>query len=272
MEGLWGDIKGFFVTITADAVLKIAGAAIFLLIGIKIIRVLTSLLNKSMEKSRLDRGLLGFLSNALSFALRFTLIISLLIYLGVPSASFIAIFSSIGLAVGLALQGSLSNFAGGLMLLFFHPFRVGDYIVTQSGFEGTVRDVSMMYTTLETLERKKVVIPNAGLSNGVITNVSAYPTRRISISVTTEFSADSNLVRSLMEAAASSNSKVLAEPAPTAFLEKFQDGLLLFTLRCYADTKDWWDTQLQVTEQVKAQLLSQGIAVRAPIREFRQIK
>lgn len=271
MEEIWKSIEKFFVSFTADAALKLLGALVMLLVGLKVIRLLMALLSRSMEKSKLDRGLLGFVTNLLSFVLRFTLVVSLLIYLGVPATSFIAILSSAGLAIGLALQGSLSNFAGGLMLLFFHPFRVGDYIRTDSGYEGTVRDISMMYTTLETLDRRRVVLPNAGLSNGAITNNSVSPIRRIDISVTTDFSADAPQVRRLLEEAAATPPGVLTDPPPAAALDKIQDGLLVFTLRCFAKTPEWWDTLLLVTETVKARLDQNQIPVRGPLRDIRRI-
>lgn len=271
MENIWKSVQEFFVSFTADAALKIAGTLVMLFVGLKIIKILMRLLTKSFEKSKMDRGLLGFITNLLSFFLRFTLVVSLLIYLGVPATSFIAILSSAGIAIGLALQGSLSNFAGGLMLLFFHPFHVGDYIRTESGFEGNVREISMMYTTLETLDRKRVVLPNAGLSNGVITNNSANPIRRIDITITTDFSADVPTVRRIMQEAASSPPGVLADPPPVASMDKIQDGLLVFTLRCYAKTPEWWDTLLLVTENVKKQLELNKIPVRGPLRDVRQI-
>ncbi len=271
MDNTWKNIEKFFLSFTADAALKLAGALVMLLAGLKIIKILMGLLSKSMEKSKLDRGLLGFVNNLLSFLLRFTLVVSLLIYLGVPATSFIAILSSAGLAIGLALQGSLSNFAGGLMLLFFHPFRVGEYIITQSGYEGTVKDISMMYTTLETMDRKRVVLPNAGLSNGAIINNSANPIRRIDITITTDFSADVPQVRRLLEEAAAVPPGVLADPPAAASLDKIQDGLLVFTLRCYAKTPDWWATQLLVTETVKNRLETSNIPVRGPLRDVRQL-
>ncbi len=271
MDNIWKSIETFFVSFTADAALKLLGALVMLLVGLKAIKVLMRLLTRSMEKSKLDRGLLGFINNLLSFLLRFTLVVSLLIYLGVPATSFIAILSSAGLAIGLALQGSLSNFAGGLMLLFFHPFRVGDYIITQSGYEGTVKDISMMYTTLETLDRRRVVLPNAGLSNGAITNNSANAIRRIDISLTTDFSADVPTVRRLMEEAAAIPPGVLADPPPAATLDKIQDGLLVFTLRCFAKTPEWWATLLLVTETVKARLDQHQVPVRGPLRDIRQV-
>ena len=272
MESIWKSLEQFFISFTADAALKLLGALVMLVAGLKLIKFLMGFVTKAMEKSKLDRGLLGFLDSLLSWTLRITLIISLLIFLGVPATSFIAILSSAGLAIGLALQGSLSNFAGGLMLLFFHPFRAGDYIRTDSGYEGTVKDISMMYTTLETLDRKRVVLPNAGLSNGAITNNSSYPTRRIDVTITTDFSADVPTVRRIMEEAASVSPDVLQDPAPNATLDKIQDGLLVFTLRCYAPNAQWWPALLMVTETVKARLETNEIPVRGPIREILQAR
>jgi len=270
MRELWEGVVNFFATASADVALKILGAAVMLFAGFRLVRFAVRLLRRAMQKGRLDPGVQDFLENAISIALRFTLIISVLVYLGVPAASFVAILTSAGLAIGLALQGSLSNLAGGMMLLFFHPFRSGDYIKTDSA-EGVVQSISVMYTTLRTLDGKKVVIPNAMLSNGVITDFTWHDTRRVDVSVAVGLTEDSQAVRTLMEEAARSIPTVLPEPAPAAFLDKMADGVLQFTLRCWARTPEFWDTQLKLTEDVKARLDRAGVALRAPTRDVRQI-
>lgn len=270
MQDLWDSVVKFLTTASADMALKLLGAAVMLVVGFKLIKLVLKLLEKSLSKSKLDQGILGFVDNAASFVLRFTLIISVLMYLGVPAASFIAILSSAGLAIGLALQGSLSNFAGGLMLLFFHPFRVGDNIKTDNA-EGVVQQISIMYTTLRTLDGRKVVIPNANLSNTVITDSTWYDTRRAEVSIMVGFLEDIDVVRGLMLQAASQSKLVLNSPAPTATLEKLQDGAMVFTLRCWAKTSDWWQTTLEVTEGIKRLLDEKNIVITAPLRDVRQL-
>ena len=271
MRKLWEGVVNFFATASADVALKILGAAVMLFAGFRLVRFAVRLLRRAMQKGRLDPGVQDFLENAISIALRFTLIISVLVYLGVPAASFVAILTSAGLAIGLALQGSLSNLAGGMMLLLFHPFRTGDYIRTD-GAEGVVQSISVMYTTLKTPDGRKVVIPNSMLSNGIITDFTWHDTRRVDVSVTVGLSEDSQAVRAILEEAARSQCAVLPEPAPAAFLEKTSDGVLQFTLRCWARTSDWWDTLLAVTEDVKARLDQAGIPLRAPTRDVRQVQ
>jgi len=270
MKDIWESVVGFFTTASADIALRILGSAVMLFLGFKFIRIALKLFEKSFNRSKLDQGFQGFLENGMSVLLKFMLVISVLMYLGVPAASFIAILTSLGLAVGLALQGSLSNFAGGLMILFFHHFRINDYIKTESA-EGVVQNISIMYTTLKTLDGKKVVIPNAMLSNGVVTDFSWYDSRRIDLSIVTDFSEDPEKVRKALEDAAKVSRNVLAEPAPTASLDKIQEGTLVFTLRCWSKTPQWWDASLELNGNVKSQLEQAQITLRAPMRDIRQV-
>ncbi len=270
MKDIWEGIVAFFTTASADIVLRILGSAVMLFLGFKLIRIVMKLIEKSFRKSKLDQGLQGFLENAISVLLKFMLIISVLMYLGVPAASFIAILTSLGLAVGLALQGSLSNFAGGLMILFFHHFRVNDFIQA-NGAEGVVQNISIMYTTLKTVDGKKVVIPNALLSNGIITDSSWYDARRIDLSITADFSVEPQKVFTALEDAAGMTRDILAEPAPAASLDRIQEGALVFTLRCWANTSQWWQAGLELNKNVKTQLEKAHIILRAPIRDVRQV-
>lgn len=270
MEKLWENITEFFTTASADLVLKIIGAGAMLFFGFKLIRFGMKLVEKSLKKSRLDEGIQGFIENLLSITLRFMLVISVLMYLGVPAASFIAILTSAGLAIGLALQGSLSNFAGGLMILFFKPFRVNDFIRTDSA-DGVVQNISIMYTTLKTLDGKKVVIPNAMLSNSIVTDFTWHDTRRVDVSFTTDFTQDVTAITDMLKSLAQSNGKVLPDPAPDAFLERIQDGMLVISLRCWVKTPDWWPTNLQLTADVKRQLEAMSVPLRGQVREIRQI-
>lgn len=270
MNELWDSASAFFATVSADLALKILGAGAMLFFGFRLIRFGMKLLAKSLKKSKLEKGLQSFLENLVSVSLRFMLIISVLMYLGVPAASFIAILTSAGLAIGLALQGSLSNFAGGLMILFFKPFRVNDFIKTDTA-EGVVRDISIMYTTLRTLDGKKVVIPNATLSNSVITDFTWHDTRRFDLTFTTDFTQDVNAITDMLKSLAKGNDKVISDPAPEAFLEKIQDGMLVFTLRCWANTPEWWNANLELTAAAKQRFEMMGVPLRGQVREVRQI-
>ncbi len=270
MGDLWENVVKFFTTASADLALKIVGAGLMLFVGFKLIRLGMRIFENSLKKSKLEEGLQGFIENLVSICLKFMLIISILMYLGVPAASFIAILTSAGLAIGLALQGSLSNFAGGLMILFFRPFKVNDFIKTDSA-DGVVQNISIMYTTLKTLDGKKVVIPNAMLSNSVVTDFTWHDTRRIDITFTTDFSQDVNAITSMLKTLANSHSLILPEPAADAFLERMQDGMLVITLRCWAKTPDWWNATLQLTKSAKERLEAMSVPLRGQVREIRQI-
>ncbi len=258
MEQAIGYLRSFFTQATADTALKILGALVMLVTGFFVIKRLVSLLAKSLEKSKLDRGVLSFTTSLASISLKAVLVISIAVYLGVPSASFIAILSSVGLAVGLALQGSLSNFAGGLMLLMFHPFKAGDYIKAGDA-EGTVMNIGVMYTTLKTFDGKKVVLPNSTLSNGVVTDFSWYDTRRMDISVSVTYDTDIPRVNALMRGIADGHPLALRDPAPDARLNEVRDGALVFTLRVWCRTPDYWTLIYDLKEQVKAALDREGI-------------
>ncbi|NLW20394.1 MAG: mechanosensitive ion channel [Clostridiales bacterium] len=271
METFWNEIVTFLSNATADLALKIISAVVMLLVGLKLIKIIRNLMMRSLSKSKLDKSLIGFLDSGAVISLRSLLVISLLMYLGVPAASFIAVLTSLGLAIGLALQGSLSNFAGGLMILAFRHFKAGDYIRTDSA-DGVVQSISIMYTTLKTLDGKKVVIPNSLLSNGVVTDFSWYDARRVDLSVTTDYAQDVQAVTSALEEAASGCALVLTEPAPTAFLERIQDGTLVFSLRCWARTPDWWSAYLAVNAALKQALDARGIRPVGPVRELRQLQ
>lgn len=259
-------VKKFFTEATADMALRILGAIATLLIGLFIIKRLMRLFNRLTQNSKLDQGVLSFFNSLISITLKAILVIVVATSLGVPSTSFIALLSSVGLAVGLALQGSLGNFAGGLMLLTFHPFRVGDYIRTADA-EGTVDSVSIMYTTLTTFDGKKVVLPNSTLSNGVVTNFSALPRRRSDISFALAWHTDVDQAKRIMENAATEHPLVLKDPAPAARMGSAQDGMINLTLRAWCATPDYWTVTFDLNERLKRDFDRAGIVVPPPRRE-----
>lgn len=256
-------ITGFLSQATADTILRILGAAVIMFAGFFIIRHIMRWLEKSMARSKLDQALLSFSNSLISILLKAILIISVATYLGVPSTSFIALLSTLGLAVGLALQGSLGNFAGGLMLLLFHPFRVGDYIKCDA-VEGSVVSMNIMYTQLATFDKKKVIIPNSALSNGVVTNFSAFETRRVDLSFILPPQADIETVKALMNAQAAGHPLVLDSPAPDARMGDIRGGQLVFTLRCWCKTADFWTVTFDLNEGIKQAFDQAGLHMPPP--------
>ena len=175
-----------------DAGLSIVWAVILLIIGIKVINVARKLLKSALERSNIDTGVVQFLDAFVKFAAYAVLILALLGHFGVQTTSFITILGSAGVAIGLSLQGSLSNFAGGILILILKPFVVGDY-VSACGCEGTVAVISLFYTTLHTVDNRNVVLPNGSLSNSNITNYSANEIRRVDMSVDVGYGSDSGV-------------------------------------------------------------------------------
>ena len=256
-------IMTFFSEATADIALKIVGAAAMFTLGWFLIKRVMRLFDRYSHHNKLEPGVMTFLSSLLKILLRTILFIMVATYLGVPNTSFIAILSSFGLAVGLALQGSFGNFAGGLMLLTFKPFRVGDYIKSLE-VEGTVSSINILYTQLNTFDNKRVIIPNSSLSNGVVTNFSAMPNRRVDI--TFNISSESSIaqVKELMLKAANEHSLVLDDPQPTARMGGMSGGMMVFTLRCWAKTADFWPVTYDLNEGIKEAFDRAGIGIPPP--------
>ena len=250
MEDMVSGILSFFSQATADAALRIVGAAAMVTGGWFVIKHVMRLFDRYSSSKKLDQGVMSFLSSLLKIVLRAVLFIMAATYLGVPNTSFIAILSSVGLAVSLGLQGSLGNFAGGLMLLTFHPFRVGDYIQTDQA-AGTVTSINILYTQLNTFDNKLVIVPNSVLSNGVVTNFSALATRRVDISFTVGADSGIDTVKRLMTRAAAEHPLVIDEPKPDARMSGMVNGLMNFTLRCWVKTPDFWAVTYDLNERLK---------------------
>lgn len=263
MNDSWQSLKNFFSQATADRVLNMAGSLVLLALGFVAIRWTLRIVDRSLRRSRLDVGVVSFLNSLASVGLKVLLIFAVAIQLGVPSASFVTLMGSAGLAIGLALQGSLSNLAGGFMILLFHPFRVGHYIKTGTD-DGVVRDIGIFYTTLETFDNKTVVLPNGMLSNNVITNFSSSATRRIDIHLSVSPRAEVDAVNALMRQVAESHPNVIKDRKIEARLNDIKDGVLVFVLRAWVKQADMWDTRLDLNEGLKRAFDGAGIAFAAP--------
>ena len=183
--------------------------------------------------------------------------------LGVPATSFITILASCGVAVGLALQGSLSNFAGGLMILFFKPFKVGDYIEA-SGESGTVAEISVVYTVLLTPDNKRITIPNGALTNSVIENYSSEPTRRVDFTFTADYNNDIEKVKAVIDEVINAHPAALKDPAPFVRLSAHSENALTYTARVWVKSADYWTVFFDVTENVKLAFDKNNIKIPYP--------
>ena len=235
---------------TAPFCIKLVFAMIVLCGGLALTRLLVKLLKKSHGMNRIEQSAAGFIISFTKISLNVLVVISAAIILGFPAASVVTVLASAGMAIGLAMQGALSNLAGGIMLVIFKPFKVGDYIKT-NGNEGTVTDISVFYTTITMPDNCCVTLPNGTLTNSVIENRSANDIRRIDLTFSVDYSSDIDTVRRVLLGTANSDDKVLSTPEPEAVLEKQNKSSVDFTLRAWCKTDDYLDTYYRLNEQVK---------------------
>ena len=243
---------------------KLTLAVITLLIGWWLISRLTSSIGRMLEARKVDRALSSFIGSLVSIVLRILLLISVASMIGVETTSFIAMIGAAGLAIGLALQGSLANFAGGVLIMLFRPFRAGDWIEAQ-GVSGSVDSIQIFHTTLKTGDNKVVIVPNGSLSNGHITNYSREPRRRADINIGIDYSSDIKKAREVLLEIAQ-DPRVHVEPAPVVFVTGLGDSAVNLSLRVWVATGDFWPVTFAFTEQAKERLTEAGIGIPFPQR------
>ncbi len=244
---------------------KLLGAFLVLVIGLVIIKFVKKWIKTSKKLNKVDDGVRTFASSASGIALTIILFITVAMILGIPTTSFITALASCGVAIGLALQGSLSNFAGGLMLLIFKPFKVGDYI-DANGVSGTVTSISVVYTVLCTPDNKLITVPNGTLSNSVIQNYSTKDTRRVDIALEVPYGSDVEKLKELLIGIAESHPMVLADPEPFARMTGRNKDSLSFEVRAWCNNSDFWDVKLDLTEKIKKEFDSNEI--KAPFTQI----
>ncbi len=237
---------------------KILLAIILLIVGYFVVKLLNRAASKAIDRLNTDQTVKNVAKNGVKILLYVILIISVIQVLGVSMSSVVAVLASCGLAVGLALQGALSNLAGGLMILIFKPFKLGDYIES-GGSEGVVSDISIFYTTLMTLDNKKVLIPNGDLMNANIVNYTAEPIRRVDLDYKITNDIDAELVKSVLLDAATNTKGVLPDPAPFARMTAVDDDTYIFTVRAWCDTPSYWDVYFDLIENCSKALSDNGI-------------
>lgn len=251
------------VNMTIQYLPKIVLALLTVWIGFKIAGWLAKLVDGGMKKKGLEKTVRHFLAAIVSIALKVMVIISAASVLGVQTTSFVAVLGAAGLAVGLALQGSLANFAGGVLIAVFKPFVVGDVIEAQ-GFLGKVNKVSIFNTILNTPDNQKVIIPNGPLSNGPITNITAEDTRRVDMVFGIGYDDDIKKAQDVLMDIVSKHKKVLKDPAPVVRVKELADSSVNFVVRPWSKTADYWDVYFDVHEAVKMRFDKEGISIPYP--------
>lgn len=263
----WKEIGNYLLNFLKELVttagLRILYAALIIIIGLKLIKFFAKRCEKAKWYRRIDKSVAHFIVSSVNVILKVLVFVSAALVLGVPATSFVAILTSAGVAIGLALQGSLSNFAGGLMILIFKPFRVGDYIESAE-VSGTVQDISIFYTVLITPDNKTIHCPNGALSNTHVTNYSEQETRRVDVPVSVSYDADVQTVKRLLLETAAANTIILPEQPPFVRLSECADSSLDFTVRVWCKNADYWTVKFDLTESIQAALVTAGIEIPYP--------
>ena len=239
-------------------------AVVILIIGFKLSKVIIKRIEKGNSFQKIDKSAQSFIKSFINVIFKIIVLIIFASILGVPMTSMVAIIGSVGLAIGLALQGGLTNVAGGVLLLLFKPFVVGDYIKTENGHEGTVVKIDVFYTTLRKSDNTKIVVPNGTLSNEAIYDVSHYPTRRVDLTFSTGYKDDVKGVIRVLTDVASRHELVLDDPAPFAALQSHGESSLNFVLRVWTDKDNYWTVYFDLCAAVKEEFDLRGIEIPYP--------
>ncbi len=248
----------------STAGLRLVGALLILFVGFKLCKWLLRLMKKTKAFAKIDVGVQTFLVSLLNIVLKILIVLSAIALLGVPMTNFVALLASAGVAIGASLQGSLSNLAGGIMILLFKPFKVGDYIDSAEG-SGTVTEVTILYTILTTPDNRRIVIPNGAISNEAITNYSYHDTRRLDLSFSVSYNSDIEVVKGIILEMAREHALVLSEPAePFCRLNEHGESSLNFALRVWVRSGDYWQVNFDLKESIKKALDENGIEIPYP--------
>lgn len=256
----WGEIWNTVADWLTHSGIKIVIAILVLVVSFMIINAVTKSIYKRLQKKHADLTLSRVGTNAARIVLKVLVLVCLIGYLGIETASISAVIASIGVGISLAVQGTLSNFAGGVIIIVMRPFKIGDYI-TSNGVEGTVEDIKLFYTHIVTNDNKAVVIPNGSLANNVIVNASAKDTRRVDLVMQVAYGSDVALVKEIIRKVCGENELVFKEPAPFVELSNMNESSLDFTVRVWCNRPDYWTVNFALIENIKKSLDENGIEI-----------
>lgn len=251
--------------------IRLIGAILLFIIGKWVARLISNVSRKTLGARNIDPTLVGFIGNAVYILLMVIVIIASLNLIGVQTASFVAIIGAAGLAIGLALQGSLSNFAAGVLLIIFRPFKVGDF-VEAAGTAGIIEEISIFTTQLRTGDNKAVIIPNSNITGGNIINYSAKDTRRVDMVFGVGYGDDLDKARKIIEEVVAADDRVLDEPAVTVGIIELGDSSVNFAVRPWVKTSDYWPTLFALNEAMKKRFDAEGISIPFPQRDVHLFK
>jgi small conductance mechanosensitive channel len=255
-----------FIKVLIDYSPKLISAFLILFVGLYAIRLINRLIRKIMIKRELDPTLTKFLADILLWVLRVLLFVTFISKLGIETSSFVAILGAMGLAVGLSLQGSLSNFAGGMLIILFKPFKVGDTIEAM-GMTGTVSEIQIFVTKLINANNQTIFIPNGSLSNGIITNYSMQGCRKADLTISISYDTDIKKAKDIITEVLKNNPKVLKTPAAEVSVKNLTDSSIQLAVRPWANNEDFWGVYSETLEGCKLAFDAAGIVIQPFVKE-----
>jgi small conductance mechanosensitive channel len=247
--------------------IKVVAAVVIIIVGRWVARAVANFIQRIMTKSNTDETLVKFVGSLSYIALLAFVVIAALNQLGIQTASFIAVLGAAGLAIGLALQGSLGNFAAGVLLIIFKPFKVGDFI-EGAGVAGTVEEIQIFTTQLKTPDNKTIIVPNAKMTGDNITNYTVKGTRRVDFVFGIGYDDEIDKARKVIEEIIAADSRVLKDPAPMVAVSELADSSVNFVARAWTSADDYWGFYFDTTEKVKKQFDTEGISIPYPQRDI----
>lgn len=253
---IWNNIVNFFNSSIGNIILFFA----ILFIGIVVIKIVMIVTRKLLAKTKMEKIAQQFICTILKFVLWLVLILLLLSRIGVNITGLLTAFSAVILAVGMALQNAIANVANGIIIISSHMFKKGDYIVT-SGVEGSIIDINFMFTTINTVDNKKITLPNSSIINNSVTNLGAYPKRRVDFSFDVAYESDVELVKRVVTDVMKSDGRVYLDPAPFCRLKTMESSSLRFFANCWCDNSDYWDVYYYIMENVYNEFKRNNISV-----------
>ena len=259
----WNQLYEMITTQGIDLAINIAIAIAIFYVGKLLVGFLVRGVRKVMRRQEVDKTLETFVCNFLRIALMIVVAVAAISQLGIETTSFIAIFGAAGLAVGLALQGSLSNFAAGVLIVLFRPYRVGDF-VEAAGVAGTVEQVQILTTVLKTPDNKQIIVPNSQIMDSIITNYSVKDTRRVDMKVGVSYDDDLDKVHKVLRELVAAEDRILDDPACTIAVAELADSSVNFVLRPWVKAEDYWGVHFDLTEAIKKRFDKEGITFPFP--------
>jgi len=259
MENLWND----YLPLIVEYGTSLIYAVVILVIGLWISKHISNSLRKVMVKRDMDASLIPFITSLADIALKVMVVISALGMLGIEMTSFIALLGAAGLAIGMAFSGTLQNFAGGIMILIFKPFRVGDVLEAQ-GYTGAVKEIQIFNTIMTTFDNKTIILPNGGLATGSMINYTTQATRRVDWTFGIAYGDDSDTAKRVLIELLTADERVLTDPAPFVALKELGDSSVNFVLRGWVNSADYWPLYFDINEKVYKTFGKEGLHIPFP--------